>query len=282
MTDMTTHLPPLPPIASTQLRKRVFTHASVFRLQPHELEQIENVDNDRLSFLGRATIDYALSSIPTSTPSSNINLDKNLASCAETYNIINSLHRTWREPISGSSNPPIGPPPPTQAQATQLMEAYIGALVLESESDGMQFATDLVRRMVGLISEREETGLDTEAGGSPDRPRQESRAIVPEPQRASVNSNPPLPSTSATLGPGPGPGTTTGQLHDLATQRGLVLSWDDHAQGPKHAQEWTSDVTLRDHKTNRTWPSIARGTGKSKKLARADAAAKVLSQWNTI
>ncbi|KAG8750347.1 hypothetical protein FRC12_012926 [Ceratobasidium sp. 428] len=242
MTDMTTHLPPLPPIASTQLRKRVFTHASVFRLEPHELEQIENVDNDRLSFLGRATIDYALSSIPTSTPSSNINLDKNLASCAETYNIINSLHRTWREPIdSKSSNPPIGPPPPTQAQATQLMEAYIGALVLESESDGMQFATDLVRRMVGLISEREGTGLDTEASGSPDRPGQESRAIVPEPQLA--NLNPPLVFTSTSTTLGPGVGATTGQLHDLATQRGLVLSWDDHAQGPKHAQEWTSDVT---------------------------------------
>ncbi|KAG9123798.1 hypothetical protein FRC07_013932 [Ceratobasidium sp. 392] len=289
-----TTLPPLPPIASAQLRKRVFTHLSVFRLRlaasVRELEQIENADNDRLSFLGRAAIDYALSS--TNTP------DINLSACAHEYDIVKSLHRAWREPID-PNNPATLPPtasiqatlassvrptpfsdrpaPPTEEQATQLMEAYIGALVLESEKDGMQFAYDLVRRMAGLISgDNEETNSDRSDGLDGD----ERETIVPENVPLGVGITPSVgleDTPSSSLGTG-----ATGRLHDLAVQRGLVLSWDDHAQGPKHAQEWTSDVTLRDHKTNRTWPPVARGTGKSKKLARADAAAKVLAQWGSI
>ncbi|KAG9090648.1 hypothetical protein FRC06_000943 [Ceratobasidium sp. 370] len=181
---MTSALPPLPPIASAQLRKRVFTHVSVFRLaEVRQLDQIENVDNDRLSFLGRAAIDYALS-----TTTLDINLDASLASSANAYGIVHLLHQAWREPTT-PDQPPTAPKP-TRAQATQLMEAYIGALVLESERDGIQFANDLVRRMGGQISERERTSLDQEA-------------IVPG---------------QSVVGAG-----ATGELHDLAVRRGISL-----------------------------------------------------------
>ncbi|KAG9074429.1 hypothetical protein FS749_014012 [Ceratobasidium sp. UAMH 11750] len=86
-----------------------------------------------------------------------------------------------------------------------------------------------------------------------------------------------VPEKSAAVGTG-----ATGELHDLAVRCGIELTWDDHAQGPKHAQEWSSDVSLRNPKTNQTWPSLARGLAKSKKLARADAAAKVLAEWDLI
>ncbi|KAG8740976.1 hypothetical protein FRC10_003514 [Ceratobasidium sp. 414] len=243
---MTSAFPPLPPIASAQLRKRVFTHASVFRLastQPYD--QIENVDNDRLSFLGRATVEYALS-----TTALDIDLDTALASSAHAYDIVHLLHRGWRDPITPGQPPPTASPKPTQAQASQLMEAYIGALALESEQDAMQFANDLVRGSGGQISERERVSLG-------------DGAIVP--------------GKSAAVGAG-----ATGELHDLAVRCGIALTWEDHAQGPKHAQEWTSDVTLRNPKTNQTWPCVARGVAKSKKLARADAAAKVLAEWDLI
>jgi hypothetical protein len=35
----------------------------------------------------------------------------------------------------------------------------------------------------------------------------------------------------------------TGQLHDIATQRGILTTWEDRVEGPKHAQQWVSDVT---------------------------------------
>ncbi|CAE6432663.1 unnamed protein product [Rhizoctonia solani] len=200
MTD-SAGLPPLPLIQSAPRRKQVFTDISVYRLasdaSPRELDRVENTDNNRLSFLGRATLEYALAtSTLHSFPGESRKLEDGLAKCAHAYDIIKSLNVAWRGfPIAGK-------------EATRLMEAYTGALVLESEREGIQFAESLVRCIFQL--------------GAP----------TPQPQ------TPPLVSTP------PAPPPPTGLLHDLARQHFLQLVWEDRPMGPKHAQEWISDVTL--------------------------------------
>ncbi|CAE6444651.1 unnamed protein product [Rhizoctonia solani] len=230
-----TGLPPLPPIQSIPLRKQVFTDISVYRLasdaSAQELDRVENTDNNRLSFLGRATLEYALATSTThSFPDETRKLEDGLAECAHAYDIIKSLNVAWRgAPISGK-------------EATRLMEAYTGAIVLESEREGVQFAESLVRHIFQL---------------------------------APPTPPPPPPKPIASLPP---PVAPTGLLHDLARQHAVQLVWEDRVTGPRHAQEWISDVTLKDK--DRVWPCIARGVGPSKKVARADAAAKVLALWD--
>ncbi|KAH7334212.1 hypothetical protein B0J17DRAFT_672600 [Rhizoctonia solani] len=229
--------PPLPLIHSTPLRKQVFTDISVYRLasdaSAQELDRVENTDNNRLSFLGRATLEYALSTSTThSFPDQARKFDDGLAECAHAYDIVRLLNIAW----TGF--------PAAAKEATRLMEAYTGALVLQSEREGTQFAESLVQRIFKLDA-----------------------CTPPRPQ-----TPPPVPA--------PPPPAPTGLLHDLAKQHSLQLVWEDRCTGPKHAQEWISDVTLKDTKSDRMWPCIARGVGISKKLARADAATKVLSMWS--
>ncbi|CAE6475662.1 unnamed protein product [Rhizoctonia solani] len=237
MTDSAV-LPPLPLIQSTPLRKQVFTDISLYHLtsdaSPQELDRVENTDNSRLSFLGRATLEYALAtSTSHSFPDEPRKLEDGLAKCAHAYDIVKLLNVAWRGfPIAGK-------------EATRLMEAYTGALVLQSEREGVQFAESLVRSIFQLA------------------------APTPKPQT--------LPPVSA-----PPPLAPTGLLHDLAKQHFVQLVWEDRPTGPRHAQEWISDVTLKDTKSDRTWPCIARGTGLSKKLSRADAASKVLAMWGEL
>ncbi|CUA74782.1 hypothetical protein RSOLAG22IIIB_11471 [Rhizoctonia solani] len=232
-------LPMLPLIQSAPLRKQVFTDISVYRLasdaSPQELDRVENTDNNRLSFLGRATLEYALATGSAhSFPDETRKLEHGLAECAHAYDILKLLNVAWRGfPIADK-------------EATRLMEAYTGALVLESERDGIQFAESLVKRIFQLPA-----------------------------------SNPPPPQSVPAPAPPP-PLAPTGLLHNLARQHFLQLVWEDRSTGPKHAQEWISDVTLKDAKSDRIWPCIARGTGLSKKLARADASSKVLAIWDEL
>ncbi|CAE6533248.1 unnamed protein product [Rhizoctonia solani] len=233
-------LPPLPLIHSTPLRKQVFTDISVYRLasdaSPQELDRVENTDNNRLSFLGRATLEYALATSTThSFPDQARKFDDGLAECAHAYDILKLLNIAW----TGF--------PAAAKEATRLMEAYTGALVLESERDGTQFAESLARCIFKLDA-----------------------------------SNPPRPQTPPPPVPVPPTHPPAGLLHDLAKQHSLQLVWEDRSNGPKHAQEWISDVTLKDTKSDRLWPCVARGVGVSKKLARADAASKVLSMWGEL
>ncbi|QRW11863.1 hypothetical protein RhiLY_10862 [Ceratobasidium sp. AG-Ba] len=222
----------LPPILSATLRKRVFTDSSVFRLPVDQLDQIENTDNDRLSFLGRAAIDYVLASASAPVP----DIDAQLSSLARSYEIAKFVNTSWLERD-----------PDPRATEAKMMEAYVGALMLENEDGGMKFAQTLVTAMGGHIS------LDP-----PAQPRAETNSA----QTTGIEA--------------------TGQLHDLAARHGITLVWTDRPDGLKHAQHWTSDLGLQDKKTNQTWSSIARGTGPSKKRARADAAAKVLLLWHEL
>ncbi|KAB5592453.1 hypothetical protein CTheo_4100 [Ceratobasidium theobromae] len=223
-------LPALPPIHSASLRKHAFTDISVFRLPSDaDLDQVQNTDNDRLAFLGRAALDYALAGHDAG------GLDEKLASCAYSYDIVRFLHVAWRPTDAPNSNSAV-----SRAEAARLMEAYVGALLLEAENEAMAFARDLVRSLFNLPS--------------------------PPPL--------PLPVVPA-LHP-------TGSLHDLATRHGIQLAWQDSPEGPNHAHRWISVLTLRHIPSGRTWPSIARGTATSKKLARADAAARVLPVWDSL
>ncbi|KAJ1301758.1 hypothetical protein OPQ81_008987 [Rhizoctonia solani] len=204
-------LPPLPPIHSAPVRKQVFIDISVYRLasdaSAQELDRVENTDNNRLSFLGRATLEYALATSTTdSFPDESRKLEDGLAECARAYDIVKLLNVAWR----GSS-----------------------------------------------ITGKEVT-----------------RWILPPPY--------PPPPQSEIPPPGPPLHAPTGLLHDVAKQHAIQLVWEDRSTGPRHAQEWISDVTLKDTKSDRIWPCIARGMGMSKKLARADAAAKVLLMWSDL
>ncbi|CAE7231308.1 unnamed protein product [Rhizoctonia solani] len=198
MTDSAV-LPLLPLIHSAPLRKQVFIDISSYRLasdaSPQELDRVENTDNNRLSFLGRATLEYALAtSTSHSFPDESRKLQDGLAECARAYDILKLLNVAWRGfPVS-------------EKEATRLMEAYTGALVLESEREGIQFAESLVRRIFQLS---------------------------PPP----AQTPPPAPA------PAPVPLAPTGALHDLARQHALNLVWHDTFSGPRHAQQWTSDVT---------------------------------------
>ncbi|CAE6387497.1 unnamed protein product [Rhizoctonia solani] len=239
---MTSGLPPLPLIHSVAVRKQTFTDISVYRLgsnaSAQELDRVENTDNNRLSFLGRSTLEYAFTNCTShSFPDQDRKLDDGLALCTHTYDIVKLLNVAW----SGT--------PVTNKEATRLMEAYVGALVLESEKEGIRFAEGLVKHIFQL----------------PD-----SAPIIPPPPVNRPDAPPPIP---------PAP---TGLLHDLAKQHFIELLWEDIPSGPRHAQEWISDVTLKDTKSDRIWPCVARGTGTSKKLARADAASKALALWNEL
>ncbi|KAG8715712.1 hypothetical protein FRC11_001010 [Ceratobasidium sp. 423] len=231
-------LPPLPPIQSLALRKQAFTDISVYCLasdaSTEELDRVENTDNNRLAFLGRAALEHALTTSTThSFPDEARKLEDGLAEIAHTYDIVKFLNVAWRgSPITGK-------------EATRLMEAYTGALIVESEPEGVQFAESLVRNIFHL---------------APPTP-----------------TAPPKPAT-----PSPPPPAPTGLLHDLAKHHAIQLVWEDRDTGPRHAQEWTSDVTLKDTKSDRIWPCIARGLGASKKAARADAATKVLALWDEL
>ncbi|KAF8711957.1 Ribonuclease 3, partial [Rhizoctonia solani] len=239
---MTSGLPSLPPIRSSALRKQAFTDISVYRLGPNpsleELDRVENTDNNRLSFLGRSTLEYAFTKCTShSFPDQDRRLDDGLALCAHTYDIVKLLNVAW----TGT--------PVTDKEATRLMEAYVGALVLESEQEGVRFAEGVVTHIFQLT---------------------DPRPIV----------SPPLINNTGVLPSAPAPPAPTGLLHDLAKQHFLELVWEDSPCGPRHAPEWISDVTLKDTKSDRIWPCIARGMGTSKKLARADAASKALVLWN--
>lgn len=239
--------------------------------------QVENTDNDRLSFIGRATIDYALATSTSSIyPDEKRKVDQGLAKCAHAYDIVKSLNVSWRgvsdlEVLRSPTSPTLPASPKnkpiehrtaiTPAEATRLMEAYVGAVVLESEAEGLKFAKGLVRAMFSLDTQEESIDIQS--------------LSIHEP--AQEQPPPTLPNESS-----PPPGIATGQLHDLASQHGIQLDWKDHAEGPEHARNWTSDVTLKEKKTGRTWPCVARGMGRSKKLARADAAIKVLLVWGEL
>ncbi|CEL57023.1 hypothetical protein RSOLAG1IB_08276 [Rhizoctonia solani AG-1 IB] len=200
---MTPGLPPLPLIRSLAVRKQTFTDISVYRLgsdaSPQELDRVENTDNNRLSFLGRSALEYALANCTSHLfPDQDRRLDDGLAGCAHTYDILKSLNVAW----TGT--------PVTNKEATRLMEAYVGALVLDSEQEGVLFAEGLVRHIFQLL---------------------ESAPVIPP----SPINNP--------SAPPPAPPAPTGLLHDLAKQNFIELVWEDSPAGPKHAQEWISEVT---------------------------------------
>ncbi|KAF8598048.1 hypothetical protein BDV93DRAFT_527025 [Ceratobasidium sp. AG-I] len=249
MSDL--ELPPLPVISDPSLRKHAFTHASVFRLPPDQLDQIENVDNDRLSFLGRAAVDLVLATLPGAS-STGGNVAEELAACAETYDIVKRLHMGWRATpaFTDASATTVERTMlvPTAKEAAQLMEAYIGALMLQSEPEALEYTRALVAAMRGL----------------------------PPPPAPSPPLPPPKPAAPTN------PGQALTKLHDLAAQRKLRVSYTDNAEGPKHAQQWTSELELHDDRTKRAWKNVARGWGVSKKSARADAAGRAVGQWEEI
>ena len=102
---------------------------------------------------------------------------------------------------------------PTTQEAAQLMEAYIGALMLESEKDALEYTRALVAAIRGL----------------------------PPPPAPSPPSSQPGHSTPAN------PGQVLTKLHDLAAQRKLRVIYTYSAEGPKHAQQWTSDLERASH-----------------------------------
>lgn len=101
------------------------------------------------------------------------------------------------------------------------MEAYIGAVALESEAEGIKFAKGIVRAMFTLDTQEESINIQSLSLHEPSQ----------EPSSALPNE------------PSPSPGIATGQLHDLASRHGIQLDWQDQVEGPKHAQSWTSDIT---------------------------------------
>ncbi|KAG6900528.1 hypothetical protein C0993_009481 [Termitomyces sp. T159_Od127] len=257
--------PPLPKIeGDTDLVLDVYTHGSL-RLGQNAVMNEEYGDTDRLAELGHRILDLAVTShyffkrpiLPAAEVdrlSKEALSDEKLESWLEAYGLRHKLFFAQERPC-------------TPAEIRRFFDTYVGALHIRS---GGSIVQDWISRLIDPDAPRpvlqEPTVSDVSI--SPDQPNW-GREFAPMPPSSPP---PPLPSDSmSTISVAPPNIVSLALVNQTAVQRGVTIFYSADQVGPPHMPTWTVKCLMNGVEQGR-------GTGKSQKIAKEEAARQAWSR----
>ncbi|KIL71446.1 hypothetical protein M378DRAFT_194596 [Amanita muscaria Koide BX008] len=240
-------VPPLPRIeGDAHIILDIYTHSSLRNhLSGIDTSNKEYGDADRLALLGKSVLDLAITHHWFRKSLSPEQLrgkqreslsDERLVEIIQGYNLGHKLRYAPGIPVDSE-------------MCRTFLDTYVGALFIRNGQNSVQ---DFVSK---LVDPAEDAEMQDTILLNPIPPHQ------PPPPR-----EPPPPAPPAYYAPAP---TTTGislaVFNQVATQKGHTITWSAESTGPHHQPTWTVRCCLNGTEKGR-------GTGKSQKAAKEDAA----------